>query len=680
MMQAAMGTHARLGALTALAVGASIIAVPHLARAQVAPSALVLGSPIITLSYPATDEEAYQAADRAMAAAGIQYVLEGSVRPPDQPAFDYARPPESRTVLTGLPLSRALNEVARADGAFHWAMAGDVVIARFGTMPTPLDAPVAAFDFTEGTPADLLKAVIAAAGLRDSEGWKVSSPRAEGIPPSAFDIHLRQRTFRDVLIAAARSAPTRSLRASYAWLSGALTVASIDIRDGALLAGGGMALAASPAAQNPARISVNAGSLDLSFMLMDYARQSGVSIGIELLPVTFDAPRILGSARVDVTGLSPGDALKRIVAYDSRYQLTARDGWFLVAPKVGVPGRPVILDTPVPPFVRRGESIDVVASDLVARLGARISTPTGSSGAPSPSPSLPPEERMALNRQLLATAAARPASVDLPGETTGRAVVQAIANSTEANSWVLHSTSGRDGRLGYQLTFQFPDGSSVGRSFSLDDGLAPARAPSPTMHILDPTDVVLVVREIARSTNAVVTVELVQSAARPPFHATDGSLLQQFRNLPVEAALSKLMEACEGCSWKKDHDTYRVISARVPKASSPDAWLDRKVSSFRHRFANLREAFNEVQQLAPAGGRGALMGVGGSGGRMSDAHPFEVDLGRSTIRQVLDAITIAAGAHTWSAIYTDANGTFPELSVNLQSGDGQGIGGTIRIR
>lgn len=672
-----MRTRLGAGAISTLALGVAVIAAPFRIHAQTPTAALVLGSPVITISYPATDEEAYQAADMAMSAAGVSFVLESSVRPADQPAFDFARPPDTRTTLTGLSLARALSEISRADNAFHYNLTGNVVVARFGAIPTPLDAPSTPLDLTGADASDVLTHIVGLLDPGAAESWHIQKGMtpagAASAPP--VNVHLRGGTVRDALVAVAASGPARSVRASYFWRGGQLAVSALDLRDGQTLSGARLAVAVAPDAMSGAqRLMISGGGLDLSFLVLSYTRSTGVPVGMEMLPMDIANARQAAPARIDVTGLPPAEALKRIVAYDSRYQLTQQDnGWFLVAPKVGVPGRPTILDTPLPPFVRRGESIDVVGSDLVARLGARNSSPTGN-GAPSPSPALSPQERIALARRMQAAAAARTVTVEFPRETTGRAVLQAIAASAEATSWLLRGTSGSDGRISYQFTLQFPDGSSVGRSFVVESDLAASRPPAPAPHTLTATEVGMAIDQITRDSHVSVTAELVQPAGAQ-FDHPDTTLLARLRGQGVEAALTQLVALCDGCAWKKDHDVYRITSSHLP---AREAWLDRKVDSFRHHFANIREAFDEIRKLgARSMPSGVSMGVRPVG---PEERSFEVNLGRSTIRQVLDVIAAGAGSNRWAVVYTDANGTFPEVALQLWSVEGHHISGSIPIR
>jgi hypothetical protein len=78
------------------------------------------------------------------------------------------------------------------------------------------------------------------------------------------------------------------------------------------------------ATNDPARLVVTFMG-DLRTTLSTYSRRAYVVTGFEPVPAARDRP-IEGRPPLDLTGLKPADALARIVALDSRYELS-RSTW-----------------------------------------------------------------------------------------------------------------------------------------------------------------------------------------------------------------------------------------------------------------------------------------------------------------------------------------------------------------
>src|SRR4029079_14930969 len=147
---------------------------------------------------------------------------------------------------------------------------------------------------------------------------------------------------------------------------------------------------------------------------------------------------------IDLTGVPIADALRRLVALDSRYELVETRGTFLVRPKAGVPGRIDVLDQKVDGF----SASNVPASSVIQRIAERI----GTYRAP---PTMSPSGQTSPIAQMLA----RPITFALTGDVTIRDVLSAIATGVGGN-WSMRPSFRPGSPTLISIAWRVPNGST----------------------------------------------------------------------------------------------------------------------------------------------------------------------------------------------------------------------------
>lgn len=433
-----------------------------------AASTRILGGPAVTLEAGAPDWGAYVAAFNLLRAAGVRFVLEDAPVDPDRPQVDLARPAGHTIILTGLSVGAALDRIRRENPRFRWAERDGVIVASFlppGAGVLAMSVP--RLSMTDANSRTAMGALIdTMAPAWDASARITIGPRARltpGLPdrpvPAAQLVSINIATptrVEDVLVRLARESRAWSWTVQYDRVPASLDTAKITIIDA-----NDVVTATSPSiTPRPARFDANTPrpGRDLPSLLTEFARTAGVVINIEHLSV----PPELMLYRVpdfDLTSVPPATTVRRLVAHDSRYEWTERDGRFIVRPK-GTSNS--ILDTTVPAFVRAGEPLDDVLTDLLTRLGAvPRSMPAGAG----------------RGRGGASEAERKLVTVEFRTPTSARDVLDALAAQAGGASWSFRGGPSFSGRSSYDVTLRGPDGWTVSRAFTLNETVRPTRPP-----------------------------------------------------------------------------------------------------------------------------------------------------------------------------------------------------------
>ena len=438
---------------------------PHAAQRSRGPLDIrIVGGPAVTLDVPAPVPVAYDAAASALQAANVRFELESAVPDPARPLVDFAHPPEHGEFLTGLTVGDALKSIARAQPRFRWTETDGVIVAGFeGDANSPLDRRLTRFEVTKASLQTTLETLIGQVFIdRDTRPGVVITPRpgaatsASSTPTEkTITLVLDNPTVREVLRAIARQHDALSWTVRYDSDPAGLDRAIITVIDPdrvLVMRGPAVPDPRDATARDRLRLPQNG---DLSTPLAVYMHGTRVALGVELLPQPV-AQRFLRTVpAINLTGVSTAEAVARIVAHDSRYTVEEREGRFLVRPVPSALARSV-LDTPLPEFVRNGDSLEVAVGDLLQRMGAELVRPSTVSSLPG------------LSREAGEAARQKPVTVALSRPTNVREVLDAICRSLGDVSWFFrYQAATSPGRAGFSLQIESPDRWAVSRGFSI---------------------------------------------------------------------------------------------------------------------------------------------------------------------------------------------------------------------
>ena len=439
------------------------------ARYGPAASARVLGGPVVTVEAGAPDWVAYASAFNLLRMAGVPFVLEGAPVDPDVPQVDLAQPPGQTIFLTGLTVGAALDRIGRENPRFRWVERDNVIVARISpSSGGVLAMRVPRFVIADANARSAMGALIEGAAPSWDAAARIAIGRrpalVPGLPerPAApvrpVSVSLTAPAIvEDILVRLARESGGWSWTVQYDRIPASIDTATITLLDRHELV-----TATSPSVQ-PRTPRIDAAVMrpgrDLPAMLAEYARTAGIAINIEQVPgmPQLMLPRL---PDFDLTGVPPATAIRRLVAHDSRYEWTERDGRFIVRPRRSSPS---LLDTTVQSFVRVDEPFEAVLSDLLTRAGAETRSAAVRSGRAAGA--------------ALAEAGQRPVTVEFRSPVTVREVLDALASGAGGASWSLRGGPIQPGRGSYELTIHRPDGWSVSRAFTVSEPVRPSRAP-----------------------------------------------------------------------------------------------------------------------------------------------------------------------------------------------------------
>jgi len=356
-------------------------------------------------------------AERILQSAGVRYGFEGPAMDPARPAIDLARLAIEPLPVDGKRLGDVLDALVRAEPTLRWSEADGIVTVRTSAVgASVLDQRIMVYAIQDATSRAALEALIRVIdpdrarnagvfGLPRGGGTGAMGAGSGAAPARTFSVSLTNTTVREILQAIAKQHGALSWTIHYDG-----TPASADTATITLVENGDPVTATSPAAyrrlQQAMASTVNVArgrgasgwqvmiTTSLGSMLSNVAITAVAKLSVEELPAPAPSmalpgmlfPPTLGLPALDLTGLSPADAIARVVALDSRYEWTEDRGRFHVRPKAGTPGRITLLDKPIGPFAASNEPagrvIDFVGS--VLRGGPQTNPGAGRSNAPVP--------------------------------------------------------------------------------------------------------------------------------------------------------------------------------------------------------------------------------------------------------------------------------------------------------
>ena len=429
----------------------------------------ILGGPVVTLEARAPDWGAYAAAFNLLRMAGVRFVLEGAPVDPDVPQVDLARPPGDTIFLTGLSVGAALDRIGRENPRFRWTERDGVIVARL----TPGNAGVLAmntprFAVTSANGRAAMGALVEAVAPAWDAAARIAIDRRPGMTPGlpvrpAAPVRLvslnlaTAATVEDVLVRLARESGGWSWTVQYDRLPASIDTATITLLDDSeLVTATSPSVTPRPRPFDPTALRPGR---DILSLLAEFAKSADVVINMEHVPgiEPISLPRV---PDFDLAGVPPATTVRRLVAHDSRYEWTERDGRFIVKPKQSTS---LLLDTIVPSFVRVDEPLEAVLSDLLTRVGADTRAAPARGGR--------------AGGAAVAEAALKTVSVEFRTPVAVRDVLDTLADRAGGASWSLRGGPLQNNRSSYGLTITGRGGWTVSRAFTVFEHVRPARAP-----------------------------------------------------------------------------------------------------------------------------------------------------------------------------------------------------------
>lgn len=677
----------KIRAVVVLAAVAAVAGVaPRARQASPPPSTvksaadtLVPGPPnAIVLLKPATPYLAAVAAERVLKVAGIRYGLEVPALDPAAPPIDLATLSDRSIPLAGGRVRDALDAIAKAAPAIQWTEEDGLVVVR--SVPDGeglLDRRVLLYAVTDAGPRAALEALIQAIDAARPKGVGImgfgrpgGGAMMAGSTPAGKNVTvtLGNTTVRAVFQAIARQNGALSWTVRYDAAPATYDSAAITFSES-----GETVTAASPVSLRATsdaapgngrgmpmppgtRISI---SPQLSSMITAYAAQTGARVSMEELAPPMQGPipglplgvPALGLPPIDVSGVGAATALARLVALDSRYELSEARGRFLVRPKPGTPGRLTLLDQPIGAFSASNEPAGSVIDRIAAHLGT-VPRPIGMTGPPG-------------RTSPITTAMQVPISVNLSGGDTIRDALNAVSDAT-GWTWVFRPQFSAGSGTTLQIQWRgenWGTSTQVRIAEDLSPSPRPARPPARTVpETLDRTIPRLSLRTdppggaglidlLGRLAHAPVGIEMPPS----PAQSRDSRVMTRPQQ-PVIVGPGKFSDALY-VLLEKDPD-YQIVSTDAvvtvaPKSlvDDPGYFMNRPIERFvvqqeglYHAIGSLRHAINP--QYVPRDWTGA--------GATTMNRPVTLSTTRATPRAILSQIVGQHGGLMWSSSFEGA--------------------------
>lgn len=425
-----------------------------------------------TLTLPSVGAGSVELAERILREAGVPFGIEQA--PPDgfEPSPRLDRPITDRISFDGLSIREALDKIVSLDPRYEWEEANERILFRAVALrhsDALLQRRIPQFSVNGASASTALETLArliapsrAPGGMFTMSAFATATPAGTGRPPSSppaperFSFALGETTVRDALNALA-SSPGMSWSVRYDAPGGASDAATIS-----LITPAATTVALSTVAMSRARVA-RPGRLvlpvmsELSGVVGLYALRAKLQTGFIRFPGDRRENNPGGYPPLDLTGLSPSEALDRIVALDSRYEWTRDDGLYLVRPRRDlIAATP--LDMPVDEFSARDIGVDAILGRIVRLLAIEDSSAVSSGQAWSGGPEEQAKQRQARERPLSLTVR----------RTTVRGILNELCKEEGTLSWRaslqpdqkrgllitidLHSTSG----WGVSRTFVAP--------------------------------------------------------------------------------------------------------------------------------------------------------------------------------------------------------------------------------
>jgi hypothetical protein len=415
-----------------------------------------------------------------------------------------------------------------------------------------------------------------------------------------------------------------------------------------------------PPAPNAVRVSA---FNELANMIADYRRQTGAPVSFEQLPLAPSPRRVTFVSSLNLAGLSHGEAIRRLVAHDSRYEVVERAGRFMVRPRTASATSP--LDTVLPSFVRVDEPFDAAIGGLLQRLNLESSsTPTPQFSSPGRGGSV--AASMEAARQ-------KPISVSFQKPVTLREVLDALCQAAGSFTWTFRMQSMIPGRASYALEISSPEGWSLHRSFSLAAPVVATKRPDPGI----PPSLDRDINRIFLPTVGGVWSPFLNlaSAARTPFgvelapgpsNSPDPRLTKR-ADLPslgpgrLSDAIYVLLERMPETGWIASGGMLNFGPAETIR--QPEHFLNQRVGRFEVTglpassvIALLRRRMSAGPgaTATPAANAAAASLAPRSMAESALARPVTLRLENPTAREVLNAIATQLGNLNWIVMYESA--------------------------
>lgn len=645
------------------------------ASAQRAADAVIPGAPTaIVLDIPTDVFAAQTAMRRVLDVAGVRYGLEGPAWDPKTPPLDFARTREDTLQLAGRRVGDALDAIVKAAPQFRWTEIDGVIVIRSSAAGQGiLDREIPSFALTDAAPRTALEAVVAALDPARPRGLGIigfgrSPTGAMGGPSKTghnVTLNLRNMTVQVILASIARLNGELSWSVQYDRAPASLETATITLSEvgESVTAQSPVVFNAPISTASPAQTLRIAPSMPAT--LSNYARSTPVKISVEEVAVPNALASLIPSAASpSVAGVpplelptAPAEAIARIVALDSRYEWSEKNGRFRVRPKQGVPGRIDLLDQPMDGFTATNEP----ARTVIERVGRTMGTvrPASRSSARGPTS--------------IDIAMATPISVSLAGPVTARDVLDAIADAT-GWSWGLRPifTPGQPSVLGLQwrsLT-PIPGTSTVSWSASVDvttPDLSPAPLPAqgPVRAIPPSLD-----REIGRVTLSFdpgpdpfqqlaqeMRVPLTVEELPPPAPPQDPRRMTR-PHQPVTVgpgrfidAVYVLLEKVPGYDMEATNGMVNVVASSLMQ--SADYFMNRPLPAFSVNNVGLFKAVGELRRVLDPTFQPRDWD---SGGAEILNRPVSLSVTNVSPRVILNRLVGQHGEVTWASSFTARDG------------------------
>ena len=667
-----------------LAVAAGPAAAARGQETATPPGDVRLLGQLITLDAPASDVAAQTALIAVAGLKGVRLGIEGPALPVGQPSFDFAHPPDHRLTLTGLTVAQALDKVAEADPNFHWTTQAGALVGRFATGPTLLDRKLDRFVVADASPRAALSALIAALDpARSGQGivgmGRAPAGRADQ-PPSRLgrnvSVALDHPTVGDVLTALMREDSALSWRVAYQEAPATYENAQINLLEGDdVVSAMPAASLSAPQTVRPAATFVIGGS-DLFSLHQGFAHfMSGLKLGFEGLPLPASRS-FISTTPVVLGGLPPEETLRRLTAYDSRYETVQINGRFVTRPKAGAREAEPFAAT-LPAFSRSDEPFNVVLTDLTTRLGATTATDVvtpSPTPLPAGTPTTPPGAPRSADAQASAEVVrSRAISVSWPAGRSVSEAISALADAINARSWTLRGTELPSGTTTYQLMFDTDAGFSFGKTFQVAAAVAPAATVRALPRPLPPEIGARQVGRIAVS-DALTNGSLMQLAAqaRIPLGLEAGSSVTVDPRIMTRSTggttlvgpgtVTEVLAALLAHWPDRDYDVDAGVLTIAPAANlhDPNHFLNKPIGRFDVQDQTVRGAIFELRRrMNPAF---VVPASSPPGVRMPTPLDALIEqhvtliLENPTPRQVLDAIVAKVPGLFWTVSYRGPGG------------------------
>ena len=634
----------------------------------------------ITLSLPTNDIFAFNTVRMLLARLKVPYGVE-TPGLPDVPLADFAHPAAGTLTLSGMRLGDALDAIVRVAPHFRWSEIDERIVVRGGPIANGLlDKKVSHLSLESAAPAAALGALITAIDpTRRGEGMTPASAPVPAAALAALPDSAKARNVSvkldDVTVLSALNAIARA--GNLFWIVeydgpvADLSSASVSFHAGDL-----SVTAHSPVwiRSNTAPEQIRIGVLgNIEGMLTAYARAAHVRVGLELVP----PPDFLGpppgpAAPLDLTHVPPFEAIKRIVAYDSRYEVSQSKDAFHVTPTMAVPGRLMFMDKAVSGFTASHEAIGAVLGRIIWLLGYQ---PAGTASV-SAGPSMPMNAPGAAQRtQDIRT---MPVTFTVGDRSTVRDVLDALCRAQGTLSWRLRPPSSTGTMVELRLTST--EGWTIAQSFAIPaQPVRPAGMPGvPVPRAMD-RDIGAIQVAIG-STGALNPFDqLLRQGVRTPAGLEQ---LPAVRRMTVDPRVVEKNAPALTLGPGKLSDALYVLLERVPdyELTIEDGVLNIAPTSLLHsptHFLNASLEHFEVHDVTIDQGVRALRhqlnplypegvpGSGGSGGsagglvsaaRMQAAQALfgrriSVSMDHASPREILNRLVSTHGEMMWSVRY-----------------------------